>query len=58
MTDRWFTDDELRELSRPTMDRAIEALDAGDVALALTGQTSFAGVDRSALYNEGAPVTS
>jgi L-lactate dehydrogenase (cytochrome) len=27
-----------------------------DVALALTGQTSFAGVDRSALYHEGAPV--
>jgi L-lactate dehydrogenase (cytochrome) len=25
-----------------------------DVALALTGQTSFAGVDRSALYREGA----
>jgi hypothetical protein len=30
MAERWFTDDELRELSRPTMDRAIEALDAGD----------------------------
>jgi L-lactate dehydrogenase (cytochrome) len=29
-----------------------------DVALALTGQTSFAGVDRSALYHEGAAVTS
>jgi len=28
--ERWFTDDELRELSRPTMDRAIEALDGGD----------------------------
>jgi L-lactate dehydrogenase (cytochrome) len=27
-----------------------------DVALALIGQTSFAGVDRSALYHEGAPV--
>jgi L-lactate dehydrogenase (cytochrome) len=27
-----------------------------DVALALTGQTSFAGVDRSALYREGSPV--
>src|SRR4051794_15886968 len=34
MAERWFTDDELRELSRPTMDRAIEALDAGDVATA------------------------
>lgn len=30
MSDRWFTDDELRDLSRPTMDRAIEALDRGD----------------------------
>jgi L-lactate dehydrogenase (cytochrome) len=29
-----------------------------DVALALTGQTSFAGVDRSALYHDGAAVTS
>jgi L-lactate dehydrogenase (cytochrome) len=28
-----------------------------DVALALTGQTSFAGVDRSTLYKEGAPVS-
>jgi L-lactate dehydrogenase (cytochrome) len=28
-----------------------------DVALALTGQTSFAGLDRSALYREGAPVS-
>jgi L-lactate dehydrogenase (cytochrome) len=28
-----------------------------DVALALTGQRSFAGVDRSALYHEGAAVT-
>ena len=31
MGERWFTDDELREMSRPTMDRAIEALDRGDV---------------------------
>jgi hypothetical protein len=31
MSDRWFTEAELREMSRPTMDRAIEALDAGDV---------------------------
>src|SRR2546423_10842375 len=34
MGERWFTDDELRELSRPTMDRAIEALDRGDVGQA------------------------
>src|SRR5947209_20138388 len=33
-SERWFGDDELRELSRPTMDRAIEALDAGDVEAA------------------------
>ena len=32
MTDRWFTDEQLRELSRPTMDRAIEAIDAGELA--------------------------
>src|ERR671929_2355005 len=31
MGERWFTDEELREMSRPTMDRAIEALDRGDV---------------------------
>src|SRR5438067_13287626 len=31
MTDRWFSQEELAELSRPTMDRAIEALDAGDL---------------------------
>jgi hypothetical protein len=31
MAERWFDEQELRELSRPTMDRAIEALDAGDV---------------------------
>jgi hypothetical protein len=30
MADRWFSDDELSELSRPTMDRAIEAIEAGD----------------------------
>ena len=30
MNDRWFDDDELRDMSRPTMDRAIEALDRGD----------------------------
>src|SRR6476620_1514899 len=28
--ERWFSDDELEQLSRPTMDRAIEAIDAGD----------------------------
>ena len=32
--ERWFSEDELRELSRPTMDRAIEALDAGDTETA------------------------
>src|ERR671929_1301908 len=31
MGERWFTDEELREMSRPTMERAIEALDRGDV---------------------------
>ena len=31
MTERWFSEQELSELSRPTMDRAIEAIDAGDV---------------------------
>ena len=30
MTDRWFDPDELAQMSRPTMDRAIEAIDAGD----------------------------
>ena len=34
MAERWFSDDELREMSRPTMDRAIEALDRGDVETA------------------------
>jgi hypothetical protein len=28
---RWFSADELAEMSRPTMDRAIEAIDAGDL---------------------------
>jgi len=32
--DRWFDSGELREMARPTMDRAIEALDRGDVAAA------------------------
>ena len=30
MGERWFTDEEMAELSRPTMDRAIEALERGD----------------------------
>ena len=30
MAERWFAPEELEELSRPTMDRAIEALEAGD----------------------------
>lgn len=34
MAERWFTDDELREMCRPTMDRAIEAIDAGDLGTA------------------------
>ena len=31
MAERWFTDEQLHEMARPTMDRAIEALDRGDV---------------------------
>jgi hypothetical protein len=34
MSERWFSSQELTDMSRPTMDRAIEALDAGDVAKA------------------------
>src|SRR3954452_4293825 len=34
MAERCFTDEELHEMARPTMDRAIEALDRGDVAAA------------------------
>src|SRR2546430_12138271 len=30
VADRWLSDEELRELSRPTMDRAIDAIDAGE----------------------------
>jgi hypothetical protein len=30
MTDRWFSEHELAQLSRPTMDRAVEAIDAGE----------------------------
>jgi hypothetical protein len=29
MGQRWFSDEELRAMSRPTMDRAVEALDRG-----------------------------
>ncbi len=32
--ERWFDEQELRDLSRPTMDRAIEAIDSGDVVAA------------------------
>lgn len=31
MAERWFGSDELAQLSRPTMDRAIEAIEAGDL---------------------------
>src|SRR3954453_2864225 len=31
MTERWFSDEELEEMARPTMDRAIEAIEAGDL---------------------------
>lgn len=34
MEDRWYTDEDLGQMSRPTMDRAIEALDRGDVETA------------------------
>ncbi len=34
MADRWFDPAELEELSRPTMDRAVEAIDAGDLETA------------------------
>src|SRR4051795_10770452 len=30
MGEMWFSDDELREMSRPTMERAIEAIERGD----------------------------
>ena len=33
--ERWFTEQELGLMSRPTMDRAIEAIEAGDSELAL-----------------------
>jgi len=31
MAERWFSDDDLREMSRPTMERAIEAIERGDL---------------------------
>src|SRR5215471_9530400 len=31
MGERWFSEEELREMSRPTMDRAIEAIEAGEL---------------------------
>ena len=31
MSERWFSDEELAAMSRPTMERAIEAIDAGDL---------------------------
>ena len=31
MSERWFSEEELREMSRPTMDCAIEAIDRGDL---------------------------
>ena len=34
MAERWFSDEELGEMSRPTMDRAIEAIDRGELPLA------------------------
>ena len=33
--ERWYESDELEEMSRPTMDRAIEAIEAGDLARAV-----------------------
>ena len=32
--ERWFSDEELGEMARPTMDRAIEAMEAGDLEAA------------------------
>src|SRR3954453_16307806 len=34
MGEGWFSDDELEEMSRPTMDRVIEAIDRGDTETA------------------------
>ena len=30
MSERWFSEQELAEMSRPTMERAIEAIEGGD----------------------------
>ena len=30
MSERWFSEEELGAMARPTMERAIEAIDAGD----------------------------
>ena len=34
MAERWFSQEELEEMSRPTMDRAIEAIERGDTEAA------------------------
>jgi hypothetical protein len=34
VSDRWFATEELEQLARPTMDRAIEAIDVGDLQAA------------------------
>ena len=31
MGERWFSDEQLGEMSRPTMERAVEAIEAGDL---------------------------
>jgi hypothetical protein len=31
MAERWFDDEELRDMARPTMERIVEAIDAGDL---------------------------
>ena len=36
MSERWFSEEELAEMVRPTMDRAIEAIDRGDAEQAKT----------------------
>src|SRR5215212_10014253 len=42
MGDRWFEEEELRDMARPTMERIVEAIDAGDLdrarSLAREGQ--------------------
>jgi len=43
---RWFSEEELREMARPTMDRAIEALDPAHVAAAFDrGETVHVAVN-------------